>query len=186
MTDGVSSNTILYIVLAAVAVALLAWLLVRNARRSARAKQRILSERAGDERPYVRAAPPPTPVPPAPPPAPVPAPASAGVADKMATAASDVVGDVLNVDTNAPGEASGDDLTQLKGCGPKLAARLNELGIASYAQLAGLGETEVAMLDDRLGPFRGRIARDRLVEQADYLARGDRDGFEQRFGKLGG
>ena len=26
--------------------------------------------------------------------------------------------------------------------------------------------------------------RDRVVEQADYLARGDRDGFEERFGRL--
>ena len=39
-------------------------------------------------------------------------------------------------------------------------------------------------LDPQLGAFRGRIARDRIVEQADYLARGDVDGFEQRFGKL--
>jgi len=41
------------------------------------------------------------------------------------------------------------------------------------------------MLDDRLGPFKGRLERDRVVEQASYLARGDRDGFEARFGKLG-
>ena len=44
--------------------------------------------------------------------------------------------------------------------------------------------TEVERLDERLGTFSGRIARDRIVEQADYLARNDIDGFEQRFGKL--
>ena len=51
-------------------------------------------------------------------------------------------------------------------------------------QLAHLTPTEVDRLDAQLGAFRGRIARDRIVEQADYLARGDIDGFEQRFGKL--
>jgi predicted flap endonuclease-1-like 5' DNA nuclease len=169
MTDAGGTDILLYIILAAVAVALLAWLIVRNARRSAPAKQRILSERSGDERPYVRAAPAP----------------STGVADEMASAASDVVGDVLRVDTNEAA-GPGDDLQLLKGCGPKLAARLNELGITRFSQLAGLSETEVALIDDRLGPFRGRVARDRMVEQACYLARDDRDGFEARFGKLGG
>jgi predicted flap endonuclease-1-like 5' DNA nuclease len=37
-----------------------------------------------------------------------------------------------------------------------------------------------------MGPFAGRLARDRIAEQADYLARGDIDGFEDKFGKLGG
>jgi hypothetical protein len=36
-----------------------------------------------------------------------------------------------------------------------------------------------------MGAFRGRIERDRVVEQARYLARGDRDGYEATFGKLG-
>ena len=43
---------------------------------------------------------------------------------------------------------------------------------------------EIERLDEQLGAFRGRIKRDRIVEQADYLARGDTDGFEQRFGAL--
>jgi hypothetical protein len=37
-----------------------------------------------------------------------------------------------------------------------------------------------------MGPFQGRLARDRVAEQADYLARGDIEGFEEKFGKLGG
>jgi predicted flap endonuclease-1-like 5' DNA nuclease len=47
-----------------------------------------------------------------------------------------------------------------------------------------LTSTEIERLDNRLGSFRGRIARDRIVEQADYLARNDIDGFEQKFGKI--
>jgi predicted flap endonuclease-1-like 5' DNA nuclease len=73
----------------------------------------------------------------------------------------------------------------MKGVGPKLAAQLNQNGITRFDQLAGLSENEIAMLDERMGPFRGRLQRDRLVEQACFLARGDTDGFEAIFGKLG-
>ena len=112
-----------------------------------------------------------------------------GIADQGAAAAADVAGQVLGAEVHdeIPG-ASGppDDLQTLKGVGPKLALRLNENGIFRFEQLARLNHNEVAMLEDKLGPFKGRIVRDRVVEQAAYLARGDRDGFEARFGKLGG
>ena len=164
MTEAVDNTTLIVIIVAALAAAILAFLLRRRASR-ARGRERILSERAGDERPYFR-------------------PPASGVTDEVATATADVLRDVLSVDAEGAGTA--DDLQALKGVGPKLAARLNELGITSYAHLAGLGANEVAMLDDRLGPFKGRVAKDRLVEQAQYLARGDTDGFEARFGRLGG
>lgn len=77
-----------------------------------------------------------------------------------------------------------DDLTQLKGVGPKLATRLGELGVTQYAQIAELSPDAAAALDAQLGNFRGRLERDRWIEQANYLARGDRDGFEAAFGKL--
>jgi predicted flap endonuclease-1-like 5' DNA nuclease len=110
------------------------------------------------------------------------------VADEYATAASDVAGQVLGVEVQShlPG-ASGppDNLTLLKGVGPKFATRLNEFGITRFDQLAALNENQVALLDEKLGPFRGRIARDKVIDQAGYLGRGDTDGFEARFGKLG-
>ena len=110
-----------------------------------------------------------------------------GLTDEAAAAASDVTGDILNVKVHEelPG-ASGppDDLQLLKGVGPKLAAILNERGIIRYEQIAKLSPGQVEALDESLGAFRGRLARDRIVDQADYLARGDRDGFETRFGKL--
>jgi len=112
-------------------------------------------------------------------------PQGGGVADEVAVATTDVAGEVLGVPPrHMPGPA--DDLSRLKGVGPKFVARLNELGITSYAQLAGLNENEAAHLDERMGPFRGRVVRDRIVEQAHYLALGDVDGFEEKFGKLGG
>ncbi|HEU0134175.1 MAG TPA: hypothetical protein VFR28_05080 [Allosphingosinicella sp.] len=112
-----------------------------------------------------------------------------GLQDEFAAATQDVAGEILGVDAhpNIPGPSGPpDNLRLMKGVGPKLAAQLNEFGITRFDQLAGLGETEVAMLDKRMGAFEGRIARDRLVEQARYLERGDTEGFEAKFGKLGG
>jgi len=110
-----------------------------------------------------------------------------GIAGEHAAAASDVTGDILRapVHKKLDGEKEPhDDLCMIKGVGPKLAEALHGLGFTSYEQLAHLTPTEVDRLDERLGTFRGRIARDRIVEQAGYLARGDKDGFEQKFGKL--
>lgn len=109
------------------------------------------------------------------------------LADEAAAAASDVAGDILNarVHQELPG-ASGppDDLLRLKGVGPKLAAILNERGIIRFDQIVKLSSGQIEALDASLGAFRGRFERDRIQEQADYLARGDIDGYEVRFGKL--
>lgn len=108
--------------------------------------------------------------------------------DQGAAATTDVAGHILGVEVHGqlPG-ASGppDNLQLLKGVGPKLATKLNENGIIRFDQIARLSANEVAILEDRLGPFKGRLTRDRVVEQASYLARGDKDGFEAKFGSLG-
>jgi predicted flap endonuclease-1-like 5' DNA nuclease len=75
-------------------------------------------------------------------------------------------------------------VTQLKGLGPKVAARLGELGITTVGQLASLSDEQAVTLDADLGPFRGRMARDRWIEQARLLAAGDRPRFEAVFGRL--
>jgi predicted flap endonuclease-1-like 5' DNA nuclease len=113
--------------------------------------------------------------------------ADRGLAAEAAAAVGDVSGQIIGapVHENLPG-ASGppDDLTMLKGVGPKFAALLNDLGIRRFDQLARLSEGDLDRLDQHLGAFRGRLQRDQVPLQADYLARGDEDGFEQRFGKL--
>ena len=78
-----------------------------------------------------------------------------------------------------------DALTTLKGLGPKAAARLNALGVTRFEQVAGWTDEEAARIDAEMGPFRGRIVRDKWIEQAQHLAQGDRAGFEAKFGKLG-
>ncbi len=110
-----------------------------------------------------------------------------GIAAEAAAAIGDVSGQIIGaaVHENLPG-ASGppDDLTQLKGVGPKFARLLNDLGITRFEQLARLSDGDLDRLDQQLGAFKGRLERDQVPLQADYLARGDEDGFEQRFGKL--
>ena len=61
---------------------------------------------------------------------------------------------------------------------------LKARGLTRYEQLAKLTDEELERLDAGLGAFQGRLQRDRVVEQADYLARGDIDGYEQKFGKV--
>jgi len=76
------------------------------------------------------------------------------------------------------------DLTLLKGLGPKVAAMLVEQGIPDIATLAKLDDAQADTVAARLGTFAPRMARDRWVEQARYLAAGDKAGFEAVFGKL--
>ena len=84
----------------------------------------------------------------------------------------------------SPVAGESDNLTQLKGVGPKLSARLAELGVTSFAQIAAWTEADIAAIDAQLGTFAGRATRDNWVEQAGYLARGDHAGYEAKFGKL--
>ena len=85
--------------------------------------------------------------------------------------------------SGGPAPADG-PVTQLKGLGPKVAQRLAEHGITTVGQLAALTDDEAASLDAHMGPFTGRMGRDRWQEQARFLAAGDRAGFEAVFGRL--
>ena len=109
-----------------------------------------------------------------------------GIAGEAAAATSDVTGDIINAPVHRAleGDLPRNDLCMLKGVGPKFADALHAAGFYNFDQLAGLTPLEIERLNEQLGAFRGRIARDRIVEQAEYLARNDIDSFEQRFGKL--
>jgi predicted flap endonuclease-1-like 5' DNA nuclease len=110
-----------------------------------------------------------------------------GIAGEAAAATSDVTGTILRAPVHRELDGEGlpsDDLCRLKGVGPKFADALHALGFSRFDQIAALTPTEIERIDAQLGAFRGRLTRDRIAEQADYLARNDTDGFEQRFGKL--
>lgn len=85
----------------------------------------------------------------------------------------------------APADAGPpDDLTVMKGVGPKLAALLADLGVTRYAQIAVWTDVDLARVDERLGAFKGRPVRDRWVEQARLLSGEDRGAFEKTFGRI--
>lgn len=109
------------------------------------------------------------------------------VGDEMAAAASDVIGEFVDapVHSNLPGSHGlPDDLQRMKGVGPKLAGLLQGRGLVRFEQIAALTPDEVSAIDADLGAFKGRLTRDRVVEQAGYLANGDQAGYEAAFGRL--
>ncbi len=118
-----------------------------------------------------------------PPPVTVAAPISAAdavaavVAERMAVPTPPVVLEVPESEPAeaepepAPPPASVDDLTRIRAIDGKLAAKLNELGVTRYAEIAGWTSEDVHTASDLLG-FDGRIERENWIEQAQILARG--------------
>ncbi|MEE2879585.1 MAG: hypothetical protein VX593_11320 [Pseudomonadota bacterium] len=62
-------------------------------------------------------------------------------------------------------EGDADDLTRIKGIGPKLSKTLNDLGIYHFRQIAAWEDAEAKWVDDFLA-FKGRVAREQWIEQA--------------------
>lgn len=87
--------------------------------------------------------------------------------------------------TPAPTAGAADDLTRIKGLGPKIAALLGEFGVTTFAQIAAWTPEEVERIDAKMGRFSGRITRDQWVEQAKMLAAGDETAFARQFGNNG-
>ncbi|RDC59479.1 50S ribosomal protein L21 [Alteripontixanthobacter maritimus] len=106
----------------------------------------------------------------------------AGTAIPATVAARQVAG--APVGTSAPAATDGDDLTRMKGVGPKLAMTLRGMGITTFAQIAAWTDADVARIDGQLGRFAGRIERDDWRTQARYLADNDEAGFRAKFGAV--
>lgn len=107
----------------------------------------------------------------------------AGIGEVVAVAAQDEV-ELAAARVSESTPATDDDLTRIKGLGPKIAALLQSLGVSSFAQIAAWDDAEIDRIDAQLGAFAGRIRRDDWVEQARLLAAGDNAGYEAKFGKL--
>lgn len=73
-----------------------------------------------------------------------------------------------------------DDLTRIKGIGPKMEKLCNSLGFWHYDQIATWRADEVAWVDDNLEGFKGRVTRDNWVDQAKELANSDTPAFVPR------
>lgn len=62
-----------------------------------------------------------------------------------------------------------DDLTRLQGIGPKIQKQLSQIGLTTYEQIANLSPEDADRIGDQLS-FKGRIERDRWIEQAKALS----------------
>lgn len=173
------SNALPFILIGVLVLAIAVWALLRATRKAKvidageSLKRDVLDEgaaRASRNQALIDA--PPAVVKPEPAPAPGPAPVPAPAPTPPPVAAP------------APA-ASADDLTRIKGLGPKIAALLNELGVTSYAQIAAWSAEDAAAIDAKLGRFSGRISRDQWIAQAQLLAAGDEAGFAKKFGQNG-
>ncbi len=94
------------------------------------------------------------------------------------------VAEPITVESQIAGNTSGDDLTRIKGLGPKLRDLLATLGVTRFEQIAGWTEEDIDRIDAQLGRFEGRIQRDDWIGQARHLAAGDTAAYEAQFGKL--
>lgn len=102
-----------------------------------------------------------------------------GIAEAVAVGAHDVVEEAQAAEAD-----DGDDLSRIKGLGPKLQALLPTIGIRTYAEIASMSDADLDALDAKLGAFAGRPRKDDWVEQARLLAGGDTAAYEAKFGKL--
>jgi NADH-quinone oxidoreductase subunit E len=73
-------------------------------------------------------------------------------------------------------EGRPDDLGRIKGIGPAIVARLHDMGIFHFDQIAAWTPRDLAWVETRLEGFRGRALRDGWIEQAQRLARAQGDG----------
>ncbi|MGX1100629.1 polyhydroxyalkanoate depolymerase [Amorphus sp. MBR-141] len=77
-------------------------------------------------------------------------------------------GSLADVALAAP-NGTADDLTRIRGIGPGLAKRLNDMGIFHFEQVARLSASAIDEIDGALS-FPGRIRRDDWIGQAKALA----------------
>jgi len=75
-----------------------------------------------------------------------------------------------------------DNLTRIKGIGSKINQLLNEMGIYHFSQIAAWTEKDIEEVDEKL-QFKGRIVREKWVEQAKVLAEGGETEFSRRVDK---
>ena len=75
-----------------------------------------------------------------------------------------------------------DDLKLIMGVGPVLEQTLNAIGITTWRQVAALTPEQIDAVESEAG-FKGRIARNNWLQQAEVLARGGIEEYRKVFGK---
>ncbi|MEQ1710710.1 MAG: NADH-quinone oxidoreductase subunit NuoE [Hyphomicrobium sp.] len=72
----------------------------------------------------------------------------------------------------SPRGGNGDDLGLIWGVADKLEAKMNALGVWHFDQIAAWTPAHVAWFENAMEGFKGRIARDKWIEQCQKLAAG--------------
>lgn len=80
----------------------------------------------------------------------------------------------------APRKGKADDLQEIEGIGPALEKLVNSLGFYHFDQIAAWTEADVALVDAEMKTFKGRITRDRWVEQAKIIVGEGLEAFRER------
>ena len=74
----------------------------------------------------------------------------------------------------------GDKLKTIEGIGPAMEKLCHDLGIFHFDQIASWGAGEVAWMDSNLKGFKGRVTRDKWVDQARLIGEVGIDEFLRR------
>jgi len=73
---------------------------------------------------------------------------------------------------NEPRGGKGDDLSLIWGVADKMVEKLNAIGVWHFDQIAKWSPENVAWFESRLDGFKGRVTREKWIEQAQKLASG--------------
>ena len=187
MSDLLQSN-ILLVVLALLIGLAVAWLIWRGTRRTRVETTRtdVLDEgaaRAHRNQALIDSAPAATTDAVAPPAAPAGL-AGAGTAVTAAAEAQEHAVEDAQAEIETEDPSLSDDLTRIKGLGPKLKAVLADMGVTRFEHIAAWDDPAIDRVDAQLGRFQGRIRRDDWVGQARLLAAGDEAAYKETYGQL--
>ena len=78
-----------------------------------------------------------------------------------------------------PKDGKADNLCEIKGIGKVIDEKLKNLGVFHFEQIAKWTQEDVAWIDEHLA-FKGRVGREKWIEQAQLLAKGEETEFSQR------
>ena len=73
---------------------------------------------------------------------------------------------------NEPRGGTADDLSLIWGVADKMAEKLHAMGVWHFDQIANWTPENVAWFEGQLDGFKGRVTRDKWIEQAQKLASG--------------
>lgn len=80
----------------------------------------------------------------------------------------------------APRKGKPDELQEIEGIGPALEKLVNSLGFYHFDQIAAWSEADIATVDAEMKTFKGRIKRDKWVEQARIIVAEGLEAFRER------